>query len=706
MGAAAELHGVAAAHIHHTDGVAILLAEQGDGALLLGLFNGQLLGDDVIALQNGLVDDGVHLAKLLGGEGGEVGKVKAQAVRLHQRTGLMDVVAQHGAQGLVQQVGGGVGAHDGLAALHIQGGGDGVAHLQGALGQLAVVHILAALVLLHVGDGEGHSVCGEGALVADLAAHLGVEGGLIQHHNGLHAGHQLLGLLILHHQGDHLGPLHSGVIIAHKLGLGDVLAELHAGPAQIAQGLTGLAGPLALLLHLLVELLLVQGHALLLHHLQGQVDGEAIGVVQLEGVAAGEGLLPLGLVAGEHLVEDLQAAVDGLGEVLLLHPDDLGDIGLTLPQLGIVALVFVNNGVHYLIQEGTVHTQQLSVAGGPAQQAAQHIAPALVAGQHAVADHKGGGADVVGDDPQGHVDGVALAILGPGDLGDLVGDVHHGVHVEQGVHVLAHHGQTLQAHTGVDVLLLQLGIVALAVVVELGEHHVPDLHIPVAVAAHGAAGLAAAILGAPVIVDLRAGTTGAGAVLPEVVLLAELEDVVGGDADLLVPDAEGLGVGGGGLVPGEDRREQPVRVQTHPLRAGQKLPGPVDGLVLKVVAEGEVAQHLEIGAVAGGLADVLDVAGADTLLAGGHPVAGRLLLPGEEGLHGGHTAVDQQQAGVVLGDQGEAGQTQMSLGLKKVQEHLAQFVYPKGLGIFHGKYLRLLMLSSCCYRICAEKPMS
>ena len=228
------------------------------------------------------------------------------------------------------------------------------------------------------------------------------------------------------------------------------------------------------------------------------------------------------------------------------------------------------------------------------------------------------------------------------------------------------HGQTLQAHAGVDVLLLQLGVVALAVVVELGEDDVPDLHIAVAVAAHGAAGLAAAVLLAPVVVDLGAGAAGAGAVLPEVVLLAELEDALGGDADLLVPDVGRPRRRRGGLVAGKDGGVQPVGLQAHPLGAGQKLPGPVDGLVLEVVAEGEVAQHLEIGAVAGGVADVLDVAGADALLAGGHPVAGRLLLPGEPGLHGGHTGVDEQQGGVVLGDQGEAGQAQVSLGLKEV----------------------------------------
>ena len=355
---------------------------------------------------------------------------------------------------------------------------------------------------------------GEHAVVAHLAAHLGVEGGLVQHHDALHAGHQLLGLLVLHHQGHHAGAVDGGVVVAHKLGLGHVLAELHAGPAQVAQGLPGLAGPLLLLLHQLLEALLVHGHALLGHHLHGQVDGEAVGVVQLEGVGAGEDLLPLGLVLLQHVVEDLQAAVDGAGEVLLLGADDLGDIVLPLPQLGVVALVLVDDGVAHLIEEGVVDAQQLAVAGGPAEEPAEHVAPALVGGEHAVADHEHGGADVVGDHPEGHVLGGGLAVVGVGDLGHLVGDVHDGVHVEEGGHVLAHAGQPLQAHAGVDVLLLQLGVVALPVVVKLGEHDVPHLDIAVAVAAHGAARLAAAPLGAPVVVDLGAGAAGAGAVMP------------------------------------------------------------------------------------------------------------------------------------------------------------------------------------------------
>ena len=262
---------------------------------------------------------------------------------------------------------------------------------------------------------------------------------------------------------------------------------------------------------------------------------------------------------------------------------------------------------------------------------------------------------MVGDDPQGYVPLLALAIESAGKLGDLVGDVHHRVHVEQGVHVLAHHGQTLQTHAGVDILLLQLRVVVVPVVVELREHIVPDLDIPVAVAAHGTPGLTAAVFLPPVVVDFRAG-----------ILLAEAEDLLLGNADLFVPDVEGLVVA---LIYGGI---QPILLQ--PYHLGQKFPAPGNGLVLEVVAEGEVAQHLKIGAVAGGVPHVVDVAGADALLAGTHPMAGRLLFALKPGLHGGHAGVDEQDGLVVLGYQRKAGQAQMAFALKVAQEHFPQLV--------------------------------
>ena len=156
-------------------------------------------------------------------------------------------------------------------------------------------------------------------------------------------------------------------------------------------------------------------------------------------------------------------------------------------------------------------------------------------------------------------------------------------------------------------------IVPLAVGIELGEDQVPELHIPVALAAHLAVGVAAAVLGAPVVVQLGTGAAGAGAVLPEVVLFAQPYDAVGGYPHLFGPNCKGLVVV---LVDGD-----PELVHRHLHNLGAELPGPGRGLVLEIVAEGEVAHHFKEGAVAGRLAHPLDVGGTDALLAGRHPLA-------------------------------------------------------------------------------------
>ena len=132
-------------------------------------------------------------------------------------------------------------------------------------------------------------------MVGHLTAHLGVEGGLIQHHHGLGSGGYLFPQLLIGHDGHDLG-VALAVVIAHELRGRHVLAKFHTGPAQIAQSLPGLTGPLLLLLHQLLEGVLVHAEALVCRHLHGQVDGEAEGIVQPEGVGAGENFLQLLLV--------------------------------------------------------------------------------------------------------------------------------------------------------------------------------------------------------------------------------------------------------------------------------------------------------------------------------------------------------------------------------------------------------------------------
>jgi hypothetical protein len=250
---------------------------------------------------------------------------------------------------------------------------------------------------------------------------------------------------------------------------------------------------------------------------------------------------------------------------------------------------------------------------------------------------------VLGDDPQAAVRPVVLAVAGPRQLLGLADDGFEQVGLVHRVGVLEHHGDPLQAHAGVDVLLGQLADdVEVLVPDVLHEHQVPDLEVAVGLAGRAAVGAKG---GAAVVVDLRARAAGAGHPHRPVVLLhAQALDALGGHADP-APQLEGL------VVVQVDGGPEPVRLQPEPF--GDQLPGIGDGAFLEVVAEGEVAQHLEEGAVAA-VADVLDVGGAGALLHAGGPAVVGLDLAQEVGLELVHAGVGEQQ-GRVVGDQRAGG---------------------------------------------------
>ena len=62
-----------------------------------------------------------------------------------------------------------------------------------------------------------------------------------------------------------------------------------------------------------------------------------------------------------------------------------------------------------------------------------------------------------------------------------------------------------------------------------------------------------------------------------------------------------------------DRDQQLVLGQAELL--GDEVPGKCDGVLLEIIAEGEIAQHLEKSVMAGGVADIVQVV---VLAAGAH----------------------------------------------------------------------------------------
>ncbi|CAH0296768.1 hypothetical protein SRABI128_04053 [Microbacterium sp. Bi128] len=283
--------------------------------------------------------------------------------------------------------------------------------------------------------------------------------------------------------------------------------------------------------------------------------------------------------------------------------------------------------------------------------------------------------------------------------GEGRGPVDHGADLVRLVHVLdvlEDHREALHAQARVDVLLgqfsgdVEIHLGADVVDLVLHEHEVPDLDVAVFIgdgAALDAVGRAA------VVIDLRAGTGGAGlAGGPVVVGLAHALDPLGRHAGVLQPQLLGL------VVLFIDGDPEPLRRQSVPAvvhAGGQELPRELDGVFLEVVAKGEVAAHLEERAVAGGFAHFLDVTGPDALLHTGGPLVGGLLTGGQvrnERDHAGH----RKQQGRVAGDQGGGGHGGVPLADKKVDPALGDLLRLHELFSYPSIFTALCGPRLCC----------
>ena len=116
MGAAAQLDRVVTRFDHAHD-LAVFFAEEGDRPGLLGLFARRLRRRYGLVAQYLCVDEVLHAPDLLIGHRPEMAEVEPQPVGSHQRALLAHVVAEHLAQRPVQQMGPGVVAPYGVAAL-------------------------------------------------------------------------------------------------------------------------------------------------------------------------------------------------------------------------------------------------------------------------------------------------------------------------------------------------------------------------------------------------------------------------------------------------------------------------------------------------------------------------------------------------------------------------------------------------------------
>ena len=198
----------------------------------------------------------------------------------------------------------------------------------------------------------------------------------------------------------------------------------------------------------------------------------------------------------------------------------------------------------------------------------------------------------------------------------------------------------------------------------LHEHEIPDLDEAVAVGVRRA-GRAAGDLVAVIEEDLRARAARPGvAHRPEIVRARDADDAAFGEPRDLLPQIEG------DIVVDVDGRGELVLRQAEVLR--HQIPGELDRALLEVVAEREVAEHLEEGVMARRVADIVEVvvlaAGAHAFLRGRGAHVGALLEAGEDVLELHHPGIGEHQGRVVARDERRRGHGLVAVPGKIVEE--------------------------------------
>ena len=296
----------------------------------------------------------------------------------------------------------------------------------------------------------------------------------------------------------------------------DFLRRRVAGPGP------GLAGFVALAFHSGVEAVRIDAHAPAPERVFRQVEGETVGIVELERRLAVQRAVFLEI--RRRFVEEPEPPVQGLLEAGFLQFQGIGDQRLGAGEVGIGAAHLFDQRRHQFPHQRFLRAHLVRVTHGPAHDPPQHVAAAFVGRQHAVGNQETAGPEMVGDDP---VRDVVFALrLRPRSLGGSPDQGLEQVDVVIVVGALHDGGGAFQSHAGVDGRLRQVDPLVLGHLFELHEHQVPDFDEAVAVLV-GAARRAAGDMFAVVIEDFRTRAAGAGVAHgPEVVRRRDAEDLL------------------------------------------------------------------------------------------------------------------------------------------------------------------------------------
>ena len=277
-------------------------------------------------------------------------------------------------------------------------------------------------------------------------------------------------------------------VVAHEL--------LHSRIARIACDLYpvavlhsgGIAGTVFLLLHLRLELLLVDGKTVLTTDEFREVERETVSVEQAEGLYTVELRLTCSLQLLHGIIQHTDTFIERAKERLFLLLDHLTDELLLCLQLREGVTHLVDEGGEQTIEEALLLSEEgVGIADGTAQDTTDDIACLRIRRQLTVGYREGNGTQVVGTYAHGHIDIVLLLrdrVLGLFLKGGIfqscdvllrLDDRLEHVGIVVGVLTLHHTHEALEAHTCIDDVHRQRLQRAVGLAVELHEDDIPDL---------------------------------------------------------------------------------------------------------------------------------------------------------------------------------------------------------------------------------------
>ena len=585
MTTAAQLAGEIA-YLNNTNHIAILLTEQSSNALFASLGKGGFKDVRCGSGHDNAVGELFNLLQLFGCNRLEVSEVEAKTIRANIATCLLNVSAKNLAKSSMQDMSARMVARDAGTTLSVNlcrnrhanckcsGSNGGNMAYQAFFWRLGIDYL------------KLHTISGDGAGIANLAAHFSVERGNVKHNFALLASSEGINAFTVAHNRANLS-IGGKALIANELGCTKLLQEIGMNAAVGAPCSFGVlnvcsASAIALLFHAASKFLFIDGITTFFADFRSYLDGKTVGVMQDKGGRAGKhGAFHL----GKGIVEVSLTLTKRCTKALFFGENNALDKLFVLDELGIHVAHKLDDLVNVVGKEGTFDAKGVALHNRATKQTTQNIAATLVGGKNAIGDHKRDRTAVVSDDAKAYVGFNFLAVFLARKLFANANQATKDIGIVVVGYALHDCGDTLKTHTSIDVLRLERSKGTILLPVILGEDAVPELKVAIAVAARLAVRAAAPYIGTLIEIDLRAGATGASRTsAPEVIFFTQLGNMIFWNTKAL-PDLNSL------IIVLENGKVE--LFSRKPQYLSREFVCPSTHFVFEVLAEAEVAQHFK-----------------------------------------------------------------------------------------------------------------